>query len=84
MATDTLSRAAPARRPATLLLLLPTAFLIVVLFATTAMHNRQLQAQAERFNAQLTAMTAEHNQQLVKMADEYNARLAARAAEIKK
>ncbi len=89
MESDTAVRPARASRPSpsTILLIVPTAFLIVVLFAMTTMHNSQLTTQVEAHNAQLlaqteahntqmTEMTAAHNQQLKKMTEDFNAQIA--------
>ena len=97
MESATLTRPDQARRLLlwTLLLLVPSAILIVSLFVMTARHNAQLREQAEVHNAQLTEMTAVHNLQLTKMTEEdnlrlkkmteeHNAQLAAQAAEFQK
>jgi hypothetical protein len=74
MESATLTRPDQARRLLlwTLLLLVPSAILIVSLFVMTARHNAQLREQAEAHNAQLMEMTAVHNLQLTKMTEEDN------------
>jgi hypothetical protein len=91
MAGSTVTRPDQASRPSLkgLLLLVPTAFLIAVLFLTTAWHNdqlrtqaethgAQLRAQTEAHNAQMTEMTAAHNQLLEKMTEDFNAQIEKR------